>query len=228
MMVPPTNDMVGMATARANVYGLLADIFRDEPSDSLLSKLREPEFSGALHALSLSLDEMFEKTSNAQLVEDLALEFTRLFIGPGSHISANESMHVEARFGEPNAYWGPQTVEVKKFMEAAGLQVADTFGGMPDHISAEFEFMQQLLLKEGEEWADGKRELALNILHIEMQFYDEHLSQWISNFCGKVIGASEHPFYTQFAEVTKGFIEFEKETLQDLINDAEQSDRLSA
>lgn len=227
-MVPPTNDMVGMATARANVYGLLADIFRDEPSDSLLSKLREPVFSGALHALSLSLDEMFEKTSNAQLVEDLALEFTRLFIGPGSHISANESMHVEARFGEPNAYWGPQTVEVKKFMEAAGLQVADTFGGMPDHISAEFEFMQQLLLKEGEEWADGKRELALNILHIEMQFYDEHLSQWISNFCGKVIGASEHPFYAQFAEVTKGFIEFEKETLQDLINDVEQSDRLSA
>lgn len=227
-MATPRNDMVEMATARANVYGLLADIFREEPSDALLSKMGEPEFSNALQALSLSLDEVFESTSPAELVEVLALEFTRLFIGPGSHISANESMHVEARFGEPNAYWGPQTVEVKKFMEAAGLQVADTFGGMPDHISAEFEFMQRLLLTEAEAWINGEHELASNIQKIEKRFYEEHLSQWVPNFCDRVVEATEHLFYGQFAEVTKGFIEFEQETLLHLIDEAEDSDRLSA
>lgn len=72
-MATPRNDMVEMATARANVYGLLADIFQEEPSEVLLCKLRAPEFSGALHALDLSLDEMFESTPLAQLVEDLAL-----------------------------------------------------------------------------------------------------------------------------------------------------------
>jgi len=227
-MESPGNDMAEMATARANVYGLLAEIFREEPSDSLLSKLRAPEFSGALHALNLSLDEMFERTPPAELLEGLTVEYTILFIGPGSHISPHESIHVEERFGEQNAFWGAQTVEVKKFMEAAGLQVADTFGGMPDHLTAEFEFMQQLLLKEAEAWVEEEGELGINILKIEKQFYDEHLSQWIPNFCDKVIEATKHPFYKQFTEVTKGFIEFEKETLQYLIDEAEDGDRLSA
>ncbi len=38
-MATPRNDMVEVATARANVYGLLADVFREEPSEALLSKL---------------------------------------------------------------------------------------------------------------------------------------------------------------------------------------------
>jgi len=227
-MASPRNDMAEMASARANVYGLLADVFREEPSEALLSQLREPEFSGALHALNLSLDEVFESTSLSELVENLALEFTRLFIGPGSHISPNESMHVEARSGESNTLWGPQTVEVKKFMAAAGLTVDDAFSGMPDHISVEFEFMQRLLLKEARAWADNDPEPGLNILKIETRFYEEHLSQWVSNFCDRVIESTDHIFYRQLSEVTKGFIDFEKETLQELISEAEDDDRLSA
>jgi len=220
--------MVQMATARANMYGLLADVFREEPSDALLSKLREPDFSGALQALGLSLDQMFESTPQDQLIEDLALEYTRLFIGPGSHISPNESMHTEARFGEPNALWGEQTVAVKKFMEGAGVTIDDSFTGMPDHITAEFEFMQQLLLSEANAWSNENHELGGNILKIEKRFYEEHLSQWVSNFCDKVLEVTEYPFYIQFSEVTKGFIEFEKETMKDLIDEAEEGDKLSA
>ncbi|MBL6932177.1 MAG: molecular chaperone TorD family protein [Rhodospirillales bacterium] len=227
-MASPENNMVEMAIARANVYGLLADVFRDEPSDALLSKLREPEISGALKALNLSLDDVFECTPQEQLVENLALEYTRIFIGPGSHISPHESMHTEARMGEPNALWGEQTVAVKKFMEGAGVTIADSFSGMPDHITAEFEFMQQLLLTECEAWKNGEKELGLNILKIQKRFYDEHLSQWVANFCNKVIKATEQPYFKQFTEVTKGFIELEKETLQELIDEAQEGDRLSA
>lgn len=113
-------------------------------------------------------------------------------------------------------------------MEAAGLKVDDSFSGMPDHLSAEFEFMQRLLLKEVEARANEDHELGANILKIEKRFYEEHLSQWVSNFCDKVIDATGHPFYKQFSEVTKGFIDFEKETLQDLIDEADEGDRLSA
>ena len=212
-MATPRNDMAEMATARANVYGLLANVFREEPSEALLSKLGESEFSGALQALDISLDEVFESTSRAQLVEDLALEFTRLFIGPGSHISPHESMHREARFGERKSLWSAQTVDVKKFMAAAGLKTDDSFSGMPDHFSAEFEFMQRLLWKEAEAWADGERELGTNILAIEKRFYEEHLSQWVANFCDRVIEATSHPFYRQFSEVTKGFLDYEGRSL---------------
>lgn len=227
-MATPQNDMAQMATARANMYGILADVFQEEPSEAFLSELKGPEFAGALKALNLSLDEMYENITIAELVEDLSLEFTRLFIGPGPHISANESMHVNARFGEPNAYWSQQTVDVKKFMQAVGLTLNESFSGMPDHLSAEFEFMQQLLIKEAEAWKAEQHELGSNILKIEKRFYDEHLSQWVGNFCDKIHDASRHPFYTRFSEVTKGFIDFEHETLQELIADVEIEDKLLA
>ena len=59
--------------------------------------------------------------------------------------------------------------------------------------------MQRLLLKEAEAWANEEDELATNILKIEYQFYDQHLSQWLGNFCDKVIDAAEHPFYGRIA-----------------------------
>ncbi|MBT7356287.1 MAG: molecular chaperone TorD family protein [Rhodospirillaceae bacterium] len=220
--------MAEMAMARANVYGLLADVFREEPSEAFLINLGEPEFSGSFHALNLSLDEMFENTPYVQLVDDLAVEFTRLFIGPTNHISPHESMHTEARFGEKKALWGDRTVEVKKFMQTVGLEVDDSFGGMPDHISAEFEFMQQLLLKEANAWINEQDDLGRNILNIENKFYDEHLSHWVSDFCDTVAELASHIFYRQFSEVTKGFMDFEKETLQTLITEVEERDRLSA
>jgi TorA maturation chaperone TorD len=110
--------------------------------------------------------------------------------------------------------WGPQTVKVKKFIEAAGLRYDDSFDGMPDHLSAELEFMQRLASKEAEAWEEPNEDFATNILKIEGRFLDEHLSRWVDRFCDTVIRTSESLFYREFAEVTKGFIEYECQSLQ--------------
>jgi len=83
----------------------------------------------------------------------------------------------------------------------------------------EMEFMQQLTAREAAAWTEADEEFATNILKIEKRFYDEHLSRWVGRFCDKVIETSEHPFYQGFAEVTKGFLEYEGETLQGLVSD---------
>lgn len=216
------------AQARANVYGLLAEVFRSEPSPFFLTKLKEPAVADTLNSLGCSLWDDLKPTSQDQLGEDLALEYTRLFIGPGPCISPHESMNVDPRFGEENELWGKSTVKVKKFMEAAGVAVNDDFSGMPDHISAEFEFMEQLLGAETQAWKDGDDELAFNILKIEERFYKEHLSQWVGAFCDKAIGVTQHHFYKQFCEVTKGFIAFEAETLNELLGGCNGCEKLSA
>ena len=212
-------DMAETATARANVYGLLTAVFRAEPSSSLLTRLKDPEMLGVFEALGLSLGEDFCGSPDEQLNEDLAIEYTRLFLGPGPHISPHESLHVEEGRGPDGGHWGPDTVKVKNFIEAAGLTVDDRFPGMPDHICVEMEFMQQLTAREAAAWTEADEEFATNILKIEKRFYDEHLSRWVGRFCDKVIETSEHPFYQGFAEVTKGFLEYEGETLQGLVSD---------
>jgi TorA maturation chaperone TorD len=210
-------EMAETATARANIYGLLTAAFRVEPSSSFLTRLKDPEILGVLEGLGVSLGEDFRDSSNEQLREDLAIEFTRLFLGPRGHISPHESLHTDSASDGNADLWGAETVKVKRFMEAAGLTVDDSFTGMPDHISAEMEFMQQLTTREAEAWTEADEEFATNILKIEKRFYDEHLSRWVARFCDKVIETSEHPFYQGIGDVTKGFLEYEGETLQDFV-----------
>jgi TorA maturation chaperone TorD len=213
-MASARKDMAETAASRSNVYGLLAAVFRAEPSAAFLAQVKSPEFAKVLRSLDLSLGDDFQDTPCDQLAEGLAVEFTRLFIGPGPHISPHESMNMEFDNPMEGTLWGPQTVKVKRFIEAAGLEYDESFGGMPDHVSAELEFMQRLARKEAEAWEEPNEEFATNILRIEKRFLDEHLSRWISRFCDKVIETSELPFYQGFAEVTKSFLEYEGKTLQ--------------
>jgi TorA maturation chaperone TorD len=46
---------------------------------------------------------------------------------------------------------------------------------------------------------------------MEKEFIEEHLIRWVPVFCEKVIREAELPFYREMAELTKNFIEFEKE-----------------
>jgi len=213
-MTTARKDMAETASSRSNVYGLLAAVFRAEPSAAFLAQVKTPEFANVLESLDLSLGDDFQDTPCDQLAEGLAIEYTRLFIGPGPHISPHESTNIEFDNPMDADLWGPQTVKVKKFIEAAGLEYDDSFPGMPDHVSAELEFMQRLARKESEAWEEPNEEFATNIQKIEERFLDEHLSRWISRFCDKVIEASERPFYREFAEVTKGFLEYEGKSLQ--------------
>jgi TorA maturation chaperone TorD len=220
-MATARKDMAETATSRSAVYGLLAAAFRAEPSAAFLTQLKTPEFAGMADALGLYLGDDFDQTPCDKLAEDLAVEFTRLFIGPGPHISPHESMQMEFENPKEATLWGPQTVKVKKFIEATGLTYDDSFAGMPDHIGAELEFMRRLATDEAKAWAEPNQELATNILKIEKRFLDEHLSQWVSRFCGKVIEKSELSFYRGFAEVTKEFLDYEAGSLPAVIADAD-------
>ncbi|MEG3617643.1 molecular chaperone TorD family protein [Magnetovibrio sp. PR-2] len=214
--------------ARANVYGLLAEVFRSEPSSSFLNNLQDPHVTETLQNMGCSLWDDIDTSSHEQLGEDLALEYTRLFIGPGPRVSPHQSMHVDSRFGEENELWSEETVEVKKFMEGAGVAINDGFIGMPDHISAEFEFMEQLLKAEEEAWSNSDDETAFNILKIQERFYNEHIVRWVPNFCEKLADFAKHPFYKEFADVTNNFISFEGETFKEFLGDCSGCDKLSA
>ncbi len=208
------------AYARSDVYGLLAEVFRAEPTATLVEEMQAQGFSETLSGLGVSLGSAFHETSSDKLAEDLALEFTKLFIGPGPHISPHESANIDSEIPMEATLWGAQTVRVKKFIEAAGLEYAESFTGMPDHISAELELMQRLTAKEAEAWEKANEKFAAGMVKIEERFLGEHLAQWAPRFCDKVIDRTEHPFYRGFAEVTKDFLEFECQNFTPLAAEA--------
>jgi TorA maturation chaperone TorD len=206
-------DKRAVAKNRSDIYGLLATVYRQEITSDFLEQIRAPQFLGALSVLGVEgIDDLIQKPG-AELLEDLAVEYSYLFLGPGKHVSPHESVHHQREDGQWGKLWGASTVEVKKFIEATGLSYSDDFKGLPDHISVEFEFMQQLTLREEQAWKDEDADKATACRQVEKKFIEEHLIRWIPNFCDKVIQEAELPFYHAIAALTRSFIEFETEEM---------------
>jgi TorA maturation chaperone TorD len=212
-------DMAALARQRSDIYGLLAAVFRQEITSDLLQQLKDPQFLGVLSSLGIDLNNGFFNQPEKELLEDLAVEYAHLFLGPGKHISPHESVHHKKDDAQGGLLWGESTVEVKKFIESAGLQYTDQYKGLPDHISVELEFMQQVLHREEQAWAAEDKEMAQLCLHNEKKFIEEHLARWVPIFCEKVIQEADLPFYREMARLTQTFIEFEQQELNKLKED---------
>jgi TorA maturation chaperone TorD len=200
---------------RSNVYGFLAAIYGAEPTADLLGQIKDPPFLQALSAAGVALDEDFLSLPEEQLLSHLSLEYTRLFIGPGKHISPHESVHTP---GDGESLWGKSTAAVKQLIESVGIEFRPDYHGLPDHISVELEFMQKVTKAEAEAWQRGDYAGAAKWLRLEQEFVDSHLAIWIPAFCENVVGQTELSFYSEMAKLTREFIETEKEQIERLIH----------
>jgi TorA maturation chaperone TorD len=205
-------ELAETAESRSSIYGLLATVFRQEPDLALIRELRDPPLWGVFSDLGVDLGEVFFTTPEKQLVEVLAQEFTRLFIGPSSHISAHESIFTEVDNGV-SALWGESTVAVKSFIEATGLDYNPEFNGVPDHVSVELEFMHRMTEWEARKWRQKDRENAEFCLKVQRMFLEQHLLSWLPQFCDVVMKQADLRFYAGVAELTRNFLEFEQQSV---------------
>ena len=200
------------AKFRSDIYGLLATVFRQEPGVALIRELRDPQLAGVFSDLGVDLGETFYNATETELMELLALEFTRLFVGPSSHISAHESVFTELDNGI-SELWGRSTVAVKNFIETTGLDYKPEFSGVPDHASVELEFMQKLTAWEADKWQQDDRENAEFCVSVQRIFLEQHLLVWLPKFCEVVMAQAENPFYRAMSELMKNYLEFEQQSV---------------
>lgn len=234
-----TENKVEATRFRSYIYELLANIYRQEPTAQLLAKFKDPEVLALLDEMrsdgpakseinsvprpkgvpilisgtqsgGIHLEEELMSRPEAKLVEDLAIEYTQLFIGPGGHISPHESVFVD----KEKMLWGETTAKVKRFIEGLGLNFHTEWKGIPDHISVELELMQRLTAREAQAWDESDTESTDRCLELEARFMQEHLAQWIHLFCDKVFERANFVFYKGMAQLTKDFIESEQEYLK--------------
>jgi TorA maturation chaperone TorD len=208
------------AQQRSNIYGFLARVFRKELSTDMLARIKDSGFRDVLSSLEVQLGDEFFSAPEEELIENLAVEYTRLFLGPGRHISPHESIHYERDDGDWGRHWGASTVEVKKFVESLGLKYKESDTSIPDHISVELELMQKVIEKEKQAWSTNGSKDVLHYLKIEKMFMEDHIMKWIPQFCDKVIAEAEFSYYREMAELTKNFLALEMEEINGLISGA--------
>ena len=202
------------ARIRSNIYGFLASMFREEINAERLRQIKGPVIQEVLSEMGVQY-EIFFQDNQDQLLEDLAVEYTRLFLGPDKHISPHEAVHHQRDDGDWGTHWGGSTVDVKKFIETTGLEYKQEYTGMPDHISVELEFMKEAAGREAQAIEEKDWEGALYCQKMEKKFICDHLIKWIPSFCDKIISQAEISFYGDLADVTKKFITLEFEEIDE-------------
>jgi TorA maturation chaperone TorD len=205
---PGSNGSARAARERGNLYGFLAEVFRAEPTTGLLRKVRAKSFLTALSEAGAILTHDFFDGAADTLADELAIEYTRLFVGPGKHIPPYESVQREG------ALWGKSTCEVSAFIRRSGFAYDPNYHGLPDHVSVELEFMRELTRQEALAWARGNDYEARRCLRIERDFLRDHLARWVPLFCGKVVEETESAFYKELAAMTGDFIRSEHEEVE--------------
>ncbi|MHC4320991.1 MAG: TorD/DmsD family molecular chaperone [Planctomycetota bacterium] len=194
---------------RSNSYGFLSIAYLQEPTKEFIKLLAESNILNVVSGSVLRFEEQITNDVSDKFLNDLVLEYTRLFIGPGKHVSPYESVYRD----NEDALWSETTVEVKNFIEASGLAYSCNWHGLPDHIGIELEFMHRLTCHERKARAKEDQKAAIRCLEFEKRFIDEHLSQWIPLFCDKVKEESQTAFYGNIAELTRQFIDFDSKLI---------------
>lgn len=197
--------------ARAEVYRLLSRAFQ-APHDSFLGPDFLDPLKRALGLLSLPTGADEVEAMRRHLLAlpstlDLAVEYTRLFRGPvQAEVYPYESMHVDGEI------MGQSTLDVVRRYQEAGIGVSMEFADLPDHISAELEFMGYLCLQELGTLQAGKLDEVLRFRHTQGSFLEDHLGRWVPQFAQLVLRCATTPFYLGLARVTLEFINRETGT----------------
>ncbi len=134
---------------------------------------------------------------------DLNVDYAKLFVGPNELLAPPYgSVYLD---GERRVM-GDSTMEVIKMYEEQGLSIDREFRNLPDHITAELEFMHYLIFREIEAIERSDIAAALNFIKVQELFLNRFLKQWIQPFCNKMREGANSGFYRSLADCTLAFI----------------------
>lgn len=198
---------------RCDTYGFLSAMFRQELTAEQIKEMRDAGVLNLFVEAGAKIDLNFFDRPAEKIEDDLAIEFTALFIGPGKHINPYESIYVPDSTGRVGQYWGECTSDFKNWVEHYGLNLSKKFESIPDHVSVELEFMQKVVEQEYLALQRSDDKTAERCMETERAFFNKHIIKWLPLFFNRVIEAASLDFYREVARVGKDFIADEEELL---------------
>ena len=178
--------------AISGTYRLLARLWLREVDVELLELLSSPEACQLFSSVGGQLPP--DDQSAQEAIEQLAIEYCHLFIGPKNHLPPVQSVWQSGQFQS-------QAVgSMRDFFEVANYQFEGS--NVPDHLGVQLDVMAQLC----ESAAAEQRDEHVDVLR---QFYLRHLT-WPSRLIDGVLQRDGSAFYRSVAEVTREFLQQEQ------------------
>ena len=139
-----------------------------------------------------------------EYIQDLAVEFARLFVGPKNPPAVP---YASFYLSESKTVMTDVTSDVRKRYLDAGMAVKDLYSTPDDHIGIELEFISYLTEKIIELYEDGQRSESSRLFEIRHNFINEHMALWVPVFVEKILESAQEDFYKGAAIVLGDVIE---------------------
>ena len=183
-------------TARAELYGLLAQLYYARPTPDTLAALRvavtEPPAAGGF------LQEPWQQLVGAARAQDdeaIAAEFDRLFGGVGKPEVFLYGSHYLSGFLNEKPL-----VRLRSDLAALGLARGEAMPETEDHVAYLCEVMRYLIAGD---------DVAVCNLTAQRNFFATHLQPWILQLCDALQGQPAAHFYAALAQFTRAFVAVE-------------------
>ncbi|GLT14003.1 TorD/DmsD family molecular chaperone [Vibrio algivorus] len=169
----------------AEIYGLLACLFREAPSSEILQWLSELEVESCeQHAITNAWFKLKE-AAMATTTQQVADEYQDLFIGIGcGEVVPFSSWHIAGTLMEK------PLVAIRQDLKRLGFERQEDIREPEDSISALLEVMSMLQFEEFES---------------QQQFFNAHICPWFISFCNEIEKAESAQFYLPVSRVLRHF-----------------------
>lgn len=216
----PVSTALDEETARAEVYGLLAQLYYAPPQPQLLQAMRVAPTEAP--AAGGFLEEPWRQLVGvARAMDDAAIaaEYTALFGGVGKPEVYLFGSHYLSGFLNEKPL-----ARLRTDLAALGLTRGDDMPETEDHVAYLCEVMRYLIAGDGPPLAgDGPPEgqpsvgahvpagddVAVAHLARQAQFYAAHLQPWLNAMCDAIAGHPRANFYAVLAAFTRAFASVE-------------------
>jgi TorA maturation chaperone TorD len=135
--------------------------------------------------------------------EELSVEYARLFVGPYELLAPS---YGSVYLDNERRVMGDSTMKVIGMYQQAGLSIDDDFKEVPDHITAELEFMYYLIFKEIAAIERSEIERVEQFIKTQELFLNKFLGRWIKPFCEKIKEGTDNDFYIALADCISTFV----------------------
>jgi len=188
---------------RADIYALLAALFRDAPNEQLLELLRTLE-TDPKQQNDLQLGwQMLQMAAQRATPEQVADEYLPLFIGIGQgQITPFASWYLTGSIMEA------PLIELRRDLKLLGFERAEEHKEPEDHIAALCEVMSLLIQQQASE-------------ERQATFFHRHLAPWAEALCKDVQQASSAVFYQAVATLALAFFQREQVMLKEKPEEAQ-------
>jgi len=179
------------------VLNLLRQVFLIEPGKKLLEGIGEicltPEEELERTGLKKMRDSVQQKENRLdEWIEQLSLEFARLFIGP-AHPPAVP--FASFYLSETHSLMTEETMEVRKKYLDAGLALKNLYQMPDDHISIELDFLYFLTERVLELSDKGKSTEAEKFLKLRQDFLMDHFVLWAPTFANRILESTSEDYF---------------------------------